>query len=129
MVDSGELKCFRSPSKDAEQIHIRTYGPGGSFGELALLYNAPRAASIQSVGDSVLFALDRATFNNIVKEATIKRRERYDNVLAKVELLKQMEPYERMQICDALKEAHFNPDEWVIREGEEGNTFYMVEKG
>lgn len=129
MVDSGELKCYRSPSKDAEPIHIRTYGPGGSFGELALLYNAPRAASIQSVGESVLFALDRATFNNIVKEATIKRRERYENVLAKVELLKQMEPYERIQICDALKEAHFNPDEWVIREGEEGNTFYMVEKG
>lgn len=44
------------------------------FGELALLYNAPRAASIQAQTDSVLFALDRATFNGIVKEATIKKR-------------------------------------------------------
>lgn len=44
------------------------------FGELALLYNAPRAASIEAKSAATLFALDRATFNAIVKEATIKRR-------------------------------------------------------
>lgn len=44
------------------------------FGELALLYNAPRAASIEAKTNATLFALDRATFNAIVKEATIKRR-------------------------------------------------------
>ena len=53
-------------------IKIQTYIPGESFGELALLYNAPRAASIKAKTEAVLFALDRATFNNIVKDAAIK---------------------------------------------------------
>ena len=46
---------------------MKVYGPGESFGELALLYNAPRAATIIAKSDSVLFALDRETFNHIVK--------------------------------------------------------------
>lgn len=46
-----------------------------AFGELALLYNAPRAASIRAKTDVVLYSLDRETFNNIVKEAVIKKRQ------------------------------------------------------
>lgn len=47
---------------------MKTYVPGEAFGELALLYNAPRAASIIAKTDAVLFSLDRQTFNNIVKD-------------------------------------------------------------
>jgi len=55
---------------------------------LALLYNCPRAATIRGKTDSILFSLDRETFNHIVKDAAAKKREYYENFLAKVELLK-----------------------------------------
>ena len=45
-----------------------------TFGELALLYNAPRAASIQALEPLRLYSLDRETFNHIVKEAVIRKR-------------------------------------------------------
>jgi len=54
---------------------------------LALLYNAPRAATIIAKEKSVIYSLDRATFNNIVKDAAIKKRERYIDFLNKVSLL------------------------------------------
>jgi cAMP-dependent protein kinase regulator len=48
---------------------LKSYEPGDAFGELALLYNAPRAATIKSKTDSFLWVLDRNTFNYIVKDA------------------------------------------------------------
>jgi cAMP-dependent protein kinase regulator len=44
LVDQGKLDCFRKMNKDAtEDTHLKIYEPGDAFGELALLYNAPRA--------------------------------------------------------------------------------------
>jgi cAMP-dependent protein kinase regulator len=102
VVDLGKLKCFKKFSGDKEAKYLKTYEAGESFGELALLYNAPRAASIQAETDSILFALDRECFNKIVREAAFKKRERYEKFLMSVELLQSMDPYERVKIADAL---------------------------
>jgi cAMP-dependent protein kinase regulator len=103
--------------------------PGESFGELALLYNCPRAATIKADGDAVLWGLDRNTFNHIVKGAASKKREKYENFLQSVKVLQGMDAYERSKLADAFIEESFKPGEFIIREGEEGETFYMIETG
>lgn len=60
---------------------MKDYVSGEVFGELALMYNAPRAASIDASEESVCFSLDRDTFNHIVKNAAIDRRKKYDGFL------------------------------------------------
>ena len=82
-------------TKDGEDVYLKTYKPGESFGELALLYNAPRAASIKSNNNSVLFALDRECFNHIVKEAAVKKRQVYEDFLSKVNILQSIDNYEK----------------------------------
>ena len=80
VLDSGALKCSRRQRKDdPEEVFVKNYNPGEAFGELALLYNAPRAATIVCESEiAILFALDRQTFNHIVKDAAMKKRERYE---------------------------------------------------
>ena len=46
---------------------VHTYYPGGSFGELALLYNKPRAASIKCKEAGMLYGLDRGTFRGVLQ--------------------------------------------------------------
>jgi cAMP-dependent protein kinase regulator len=129
VVESGFLDCFKIFSGEQYAKKLKTYEVGESFGELALLYNAPRAASIVAKSESLLFALDRATFNNIVKDSAIKRRERFEQSLAKIELLQTMDPYERSKIADSVHSVKFNKGEYIIKQGEQGDTFYFVEDG
>lgn len=128
VVDSGILDCSKTDENGVKK-HLVTYGPGDAFGELALLYNAPRAATIDARTSSTLLALDRETFNNVVKEAVIKRRQLYEEFLRKIELFDSLNTYEKDKICDCLQSKVYQDGEFIIKEGEEGNTFYCIQKG
>lgn len=97
---------------------------------MALLYNAPRAASIFAKSEDCLcWVLDRETFNGIVKEASIKRREKFHAFLKGVELLKQLNEHEINQISDAIRVEKYNQGEVVIQQGEIGDKFFLLEEG
>ena len=129
IVDQGQLECYKRFSKNEDPKLLKVYNPGEFFGELALLYNAPRAASIKAITDCVLFALDRETFNNIVKEFEVKRRERFEQIMSKVEILESMDPYERSRIADVAIPVKFKKGDYVIRQGDIGDKFYFIESG
>eukprot|EP00825_Cyclidium_porcatum_P049133 TRINITY_DN841_c0_g2_i2.p1 TRINITY_DN841_c0_g2~~TRINITY_DN841_c0_g2_i2.p1 ORF type:complete len:375 (+),score=79.28 TRINITY_DN841_c0_g2_i2:148-1272(+) len=129
VIDKGKLDCFKKFQKDAKDTFLKVYQEGDAFGELALLYNAPRAATIIAKENCVLFSLDRQTFNHIVKDAASKKREKYESFLSKVDLLHDMDAYERLQIADALKTQKYKKDDTIIREGESGDMFYILESG
>ena len=129
LVDSGELICEKVFKAGDPPTYLKTYNPGESFGELALLYNAPRAATIRAKTECTCWALDRECFNNIVKDAAIKKREKYENTLKKVEILKSIDPYELGQICDALKTQNFKKGEYIIKQGDRGDVFYILDEG
>lgn len=95
VVGSGTLSCTKVFKGQTTPTHLKKYEAGEAFGELALLYNAPRAATITADGECVLYALDRQTFNHIVKDAAIRKREKYETFLKKVPLLETMDDYER----------------------------------
>lgn len=122
IVETGELDCYKLFSNNPEKVFLKKYLSGDSFGELALLYNTPRAASIITINDCILWSLDRATFNNIIKDSARKKREKYQKFLKSVEILSTVDEYELCQICDALKLYHFKAGEYVIREVE--NSFF-----
>merc|ERR1712036_40434 len=112
VIEEGQLDCFIK-QKDGDEKLVKTCEPGDAFGELALLYNCSRAASVESRAKCVLWQLDRETFNHIVKDAASKKRERYEKFLSSVPLLASMDAYERSQVCDALKAESFEADETI----------------
>jgi cAMP-dependent protein kinase regulator len=72
VVESGILSCSKTSKGKAESTFLKEYHIGESFGELSLLYNTPRAATITAKTDAIVWRLDRDTFNNIVKDAASK---------------------------------------------------------
>ena len=129
VLNTGALKCTKVFAGTTAPKHLKDYVPGEGFGELALLYNAPRAATITATQESTLMKLDRGTFNHIVKDAAQRKREKYDNFLQSVPILQSMDPYERSKLGDAVKEETFNDGDYIIRQGAQGNVFYMLCEG
>merc|ERR1712241_1591327 len=108
---------------------VYTYDNKGNFGELALLYNMPRAASVKAETDGSLWAMDRQTFRKIVLKAAFQKRKMYESFLENVRLLESLEKYERENIADALVSQTYSAGEPVVKQGDRANGMYFVEAG
>lgn len=108
---------------------VFTYENEGYFGELALLYNMPRAASIRAETDGSLWALDRQTFRKIVLKSAFQKRKMYESFLENVSLLECLEKYERENIADALVSQAYSAGDIVVKQGDRANGMYFVETG
>merc|ERR1712070_529383 len=127
VIERGTLECTNVI--DGQGRVVNTCREGDVFGELALLYNCPRAAQVTAKNQCVCWQLDRDTFNNIVVEAAQKRRKKYDKFLQSVTLLSTIDAYERSQIADALVPEVFDMGQTVVKQDDPGNNFYIVESG
>jgi cAMP-dependent protein kinase regulator len=94
------------------------------------MYNAPRAATVMSAeAGSTLWALDRITFRRILMDSTFQRRRLYESFLEEVKILSTLTRYERSKIADALETQKFPAGTTIIKEGDAGEAFYLLESG
>ena len=63
IVSSGKAKCTLRGKR------LATYGAGDVFGEMSLLDNEPRAATVTAEHDMVLFVVDSRSFWGLCEEA------------------------------------------------------------
>lgn len=103
---------------------------GKYFGELALLYDTNRQATIRcGHNTAVAYTLDRNTFRYIVAHSADDRRGEIQRALSKVPLLQGLTKQQIMKISDSVEIVKFNIGDYVIRKGSEGNIFYMIKEG
>jgi rhodanese-related sulfurtransferase len=67
MIKSGLVRVYRK-TKENLKTELAVLGPGESFGEMALLTGAPRAASVEVVKDVQLISLSKEQFDRILKK-------------------------------------------------------------
>jgi cAMP-dependent protein kinase regulator len=127
VVEEGTLECYKSI--DGNEKMVKVVGPGDAFGELALLYSCPRAASVKAAEKCLLWELGRDTFNHIVKDASAKKREKFEAFLKAVPLLEGMEPYERSKVSDALRMETYEAGVTIVNQGDPGDKFFIIEDG
>lgn len=66
IVLSGKVKVFLS-DEEGKEVTLNTQGPGEYFGELAMLDEAPRSASVVTIEETKLAAVSKAAFDECLE--------------------------------------------------------------
>ncbi|XP_036376145.1 cAMP-dependent protein kinase type II-beta regulatory subunit-like [Megalops cyprinoides] len=114
---------------DGAERSVGCYDNRGSFGELALMYNTPRAATIVASSPGALWCLDRLTFRRLIVKNNAKKRKLYEAFIETLPLLTSLEPSERMKVVDVLSSKAYRDGEQIIAQGDLADCFYIVESG
>lgn len=137
VIDSGKFNVYKrdngvDPStaeNDGLGKQVFQYETGGSFGELALMYSVPRAATVRASTPGILWRTDRETFRHIIIDSTAVKRRKFEEFLESVPLLSNLSRQERAQVADCLETVHFEPGAMIIKEGEDGDMMYLIIEG
>lgn len=115
-------------------------GAGSGFGELALLYNDKRSATIEAVDNCETYTLDGTIFKTLIIKSSIEKRSRKANFLDQIKLfgkfihiidtfVDQLDKFQKLKLVDGLQTITLLKGEFVLKEGEEGDEFYIIESG
>jgi cAMP-dependent protein kinase regulator len=126
IIHKGEVDIYVNNTK------VGSIGEGGSFGELALIYGTPRAATI-TVKDEIpavhTFRLDRESYRMLLMGNTLKKRKMYEEFLKKVPILDSLDSWEAMNLADCLEPRLYNDGDTVVKQGDPGDDFFIIVQG
>jgi len=123
VIDRGNFDVIIDDSK------VASLGRGNCCGELALLYDAPRNATVRATEDSTVWTVQRADFRNALQTMYQKKDAAHMGLLRQLEIFHSLLTNELHLISDACTVHNYTQGEHVIKEGEQGDRFYMIMEG
>jgi signal transduction histidine kinase len=69
MILDGEVEVTKNINNNEARL-LQTLGPGDFFGEMALIHNAPRAASVTAKSALTTLELDKPAFDRVVRKSS-----------------------------------------------------------
>jgi len=128
VVDAGEFTVYIDQGGQSVEIlkYTTTGGNNPCFGELALMYSKPRAATVKADVDGVLWAMDRRSFRAILMKSSSAS---LTKTLRSVEVLKSLSVGQLQRLQDLLSEETFKEGAAIIRQGDASECLYILAEG
>ncbi|AWP18213.1 hypothetical protein SMAX5B_007214 [Scophthalmus maximus] len=112
-----------------EGMKLCIMGPGKVFGELAILYNCTRTATVRTLTNVKLWAIDRQCFQTIMMRTGLIKHAEYMDFLKSVPTFQTLPEETLSKLADVMEETHYDDGEFIVRQGARGDTFFIISKG
>ncbi|KAJ8920701.1 hypothetical protein NQ315_004840 [Exocentrus adspersus] len=99
------------------------------FGELAILYNARRLATIKALTPGKVWVLDRNVYQQITVGDNIRQQDEIMEFLMNNEKLKVAGKAALQEVANLLKSDFFKPGTQIVRQGDKGHKFFIIRAG
>jgi len=135
VVQSGSFQVSKTESAaSAEKVissasALGTIEAGGSFGELALLYFAPRAATLTATANAVVWVTARQQFKELLMKANETEIQENLKHVSRCDCFSPLKETEKKELAAAMNEMTFSKDELVFEQGERGTQFFLLVEG
>jgi cAMP-dependent protein kinase regulator len=111
-------------------VLVGTASEGTSFGELALLYTCPRAATVMASAEPTkLFRVDQKTFRHIMESKAKQMEELQLSLLRGVSFLKDLVESDLKRLSSVMFPRIFDTGEVITKKGDVGDAFYILYEG
>ncbi|MBI4865280.1 MAG: cyclic nucleotide-binding domain-containing protein [Candidatus Riflebacteria bacterium] len=74
VIESGQVEVLVGTGPESSQAVAQVLDAGGCFGEIALITDEPRTATVRTVSDSVLLRIERVDFLPLVSDVRFYKR-------------------------------------------------------
>jgi len=126
VVQTGSFDVFITP-ESGEPFNVAQIESGGSFGELALMYDMPRAATVKAKTPAVLWCIDRTCFYQLVVQAS--KGSLIAQFLREISLFAYFAENDLTMLSTKFVEVTIEANETIFREGDIGTDVYVIKDG
>ena len=123
VVGSGSLEVLVNGTR------VNVMKTGDSFGELALLHNTPRSATIKTLERCTLWGVDRKRFREAVEKVNGRNYKENKDFVNSVPIFDSMTAGEKENLLAVVTTQKFQGGKKIVIEGEPGDLFYLIKEG
>ncbi|KAL4455790.1 hypothetical protein ABPG74_003200 [Tetrahymena malaccensis] len=117
------------PNDYSQLMLVKKLKEGQSFGELALIYNKPRLATIKCVKKCTFAVLEKNQYLEILKTAEQRNILKQIDKLSEIPLFKQLSFEFLKEIYLNSEQIQFRKNDVVFSKGDPSNAVYIVQQG
>lgn len=123
VINSGKLEVI------INQKQVGQLKAGDSFGEMALIHDTPRTATVKTLEKSILWGLDRKTFRKTLELLESANYQENRQFIDTISIFETLTLSQKEALVHAFSTQYFNPSTKIIKEGDPGELLYIIKEG
>jgi CRP-like cAMP-binding protein len=131
MIQQGRVAVTQTTTFGTSAgTELARLGPGKYFGELALIEDAPRKATVTATSACKCWTLDRQNFKSLFGSMAAAVNESVGiKMLQRVKVLEALSEVQLQAVARCLVSKDFIEGEVIIKQGDVGDCFYLISSG